>query len=174
MTTSAGKPSINAAACGASPFCKREPHRTSQAANDHMDLRAQAAARAAERLIIRPLFFAPAACRRARMMVESTIRYSKSGSSDIASKIRHQTPLMRPSAEASEHAVPIAKRLRKIAPGRAGAHDPQHTFHEHPIVASGRTFLVRPTNDQRSHPLPRRIAQNQPLHHTQDFSQKQP
>src|SRR5271155_1735514 len=26
-------------------------------------------------------------------MVESTIRYSKSGSSDIASKIRHQTPL---------------------------------------------------------------------------------
>src|SRR5271155_2555034 len=27
-------------------------------------------------------------------MVESTIRYSKSGSSDIASKIRHQTPLM--------------------------------------------------------------------------------
>src|SRR6266481_236081 len=27
-------------------------------------------------------------------MVESTIRYSKSGSSDIASKMRHQTPLM--------------------------------------------------------------------------------
>src|SRR3981189_1016687 len=27
-------------------------------------------------------------------MVESTIRYSKSGSSDIASKIRRQTPLM--------------------------------------------------------------------------------
>jgi hypothetical protein len=27
-------------------------------------------------------------------MVESTIRYSKSGSSGIASKIRHQTPLM--------------------------------------------------------------------------------
>jgi hypothetical protein len=27
-------------------------------------------------------------------MVESTIRYSKSGSLDIASKIRHQTPLM--------------------------------------------------------------------------------
>ena len=39
-----------------------EPHRTSQAANRHMDLGAQAAARAAERLIFRPFFFAPAAC----------------------------------------------------------------------------------------------------------------
>src|ERR1700727_2506801 len=73
---------------------QREPHRTSQAANGHMDLRAQAAARAADRLIFRPPFFAPAACWWARTMVESTIRYSKSGSSDIASKIRHQTPLM--------------------------------------------------------------------------------
>jgi putative transposase len=72
-----------------------------------------------------------------------------------------------PSTEASEHAVPIAKRLRKVAPGRAGVHDPQHTFHEHPIVAPGRTFLVRSTNDQRSHPLARRLAQNQPVHHTQ-------
>jgi hypothetical protein len=34
----------------------REPHRTSQAANGHVDLRAQAAARAAERLIFRPFF----------------------------------------------------------------------------------------------------------------------
>ena len=49
-------------------------------------------------------------------------------------------PLDAPSTEAPEHAVPIAKRLRKIAPGRAGTHDPQHTFHEHPIVAPGRTF----------------------------------
>ena len=38
-------------------------------------------------------FLAPAACWWARTMVESTIKYSKSGSSDIASKIRHQTPL---------------------------------------------------------------------------------
>ena len=41
---------------------KREPHRTSQAANGHMYLGAQATARAAERLIFRPPFFAPAAC----------------------------------------------------------------------------------------------------------------
>ncbi len=41
---------------------KREPHRTSQAANGHMYLGAQAAARATDRLIFRPPFFAPAAC----------------------------------------------------------------------------------------------------------------
>src|SRR5258705_8907964 len=72
---------------------QREPHRTSQASNGHMNLGAQATARAADRLILRPPFLAPAACWWARTMVESTIRYSKSGSSDIASKIRHQTPL---------------------------------------------------------------------------------
>ena len=50
-----------------------------------------------------------------------------------------------PSTEAPKHAVPIAKRLRKITPRRARTHDPQHTFHNHPIVAPGRTFLVRST-----------------------------
>ena len=73
-----------------------------------------------------------------------------------------------PSTEAPEHAVPIPKRLRKITPGRARTHDPQHPFHEHPIVAPGRALLVRPTYDQRRHPLPRRVAQNQTVHHTQD------
>src|SRR5438445_178014 len=73
-----------------------------------------------------------------------------------------------PSTEASEHAVPIPKRLWKIPPRRTRTHNPQHTFHEHPIVAPGGAFLVRPTYDQRRHPLPRRVAQNQPVHHTQD------
>src|SRR6267142_478373 len=72
---------------------QHEPHGTSQASNGHVNLGAQATARAADRLIFRPPFLAPAACWWARTMVESTIRYSKSGSSDIASKIRHQTPL---------------------------------------------------------------------------------
>src|ERR1700730_4492139 len=73
-----------------------------------------------------------------------------------------------PSTEAPEHAVPIPKRLWKITPGGARADDPKHTFHEHPVVAPGGAFLVRPTYDQRRHPLPRRVAQNQPVHHTQD------
>src|SRR5450631_4756747 len=73
---------------------QREAHRTTQASNGHMYFGAQAAARAADRLIFRPPFLAPAACWWARTMVESMIRYSKSGSSDIASNIRYQTPLM--------------------------------------------------------------------------------
>ena len=48
---------------------QREPHGTSQASNGHMYLGAQAAAAAAEGLLIfRPPFLAPAACWWARMM----------------------------------------------------------------------------------------------------------
>src|SRR5690606_31758766 len=65
---------------------------TAQPAHGHVDLGAQAATRAAKGLIFSPLF-APAACWWARMMVESTIRYSKSASSAIAAKMRHQIPL---------------------------------------------------------------------------------
>ena len=35
------------------------------------------------------------------------------------------------------------------------------TFHKHPIVAPGRPFLVRSTNDQRSHPPHAASSQNQ-------------
>jgi hypothetical protein len=72
-----------------------------------------------------------------------------------------------PPAEAPEHAVPIAKRLRKITPRRAGTHDPEHAFHEHPVVAPGGAFLIRPTYNQGRHPLPSHVAQNQTIHHTQ-------
>src|ERR1700678_804175 len=65
-----------------------------------------------------------------------------------------------PAAEAPEHTVPIPECLRKIAPGRTRPHDPQDAFHEHSVVASSRTLLVRPTYDQRSHPLPSCVAQN--------------
>jgi hypothetical protein len=73
-----------------------------------------------------------------------------------------------PSAEAPEHAVPIPERFRKITPGRACTHNPQHTFHEHPVVAAGRTLLVGSTDNQRRHPPPRRVAQNQTVLHTLD------
>ena len=170
MTTSAGKPSSKAALrCVALLTCgQRESHGTSQTSNGHMNLGAQATARAADRLIFRPPFLAPAACWWARTMVESTIRYSKSGSSDIASKYPPPNTLDAPSAEAPEHAVPISKHLRKITPGSARTHDPQHAFHEHPIVAPGGAFLVRSTYDQRRYPFPRRVAQNQTVLHTQD------
>src|ERR1700682_1785775 len=73
-----------------------------------------------------------------------------------------------PSTEAPEHAVPLPERLRKITPGRARTHDPQYAFHEHPVVAPGRACLIRPTDDQRRHSLPRRLTQNQTVHQTQD------
>jgi hypothetical protein len=72
-----------------------------------------------------------------------------------------------PPAEAPEHAVPIAKRFRKITPRRARTHDPKHAFHEHPIVAPSGAFLIRPTYNQGRHPLPSHVAQNQTIHQTQ-------
>src|SRR5438876_5505334 len=71
--------------------CKDEAYRQAQAADHQVNLAGQAAARAADRLILRPPF-APAACWCARTMVESTIAYSKSGSSDRATKMRRHTP----------------------------------------------------------------------------------
>ena len=63
-----------------------EAHRATQAADRQVDLGAQAAAGTANGLIFRPPFLAPAACWWARTIVESMIRYSKSGSSDIAAR----------------------------------------------------------------------------------------
>ena len=57
------------------------------------DLRAQAAARTPDRLIFAAPF-APAACWCARTMVESMIRYSKSGFSTNALKTRSHTPFL--------------------------------------------------------------------------------
>src|SRR5262245_42562419 len=68
-----------------------------------------------------------------------------------------------PAAKASEDAIPLAERRRQIAPRRAGAHDPKHTFHEHPVVAASGAALVRASDDQTRDPLPLPIAQNKPL-----------
>jgi hypothetical protein len=46
--------------------------------------------------------------------------------------------LMTPAAEAAKDAVPLAEHLGQVAPGRAGAHDPQHRFHKHAVVAARR------------------------------------
>lgn len=70
-----------------------------QASDGHVDLGAQATARTTKGLIFSPPFFAPAACWWARTMVESTIRYSKSGSSDMAAKMRHHRPIITAMSE---------------------------------------------------------------------------
>src|SRR6202022_960982 len=60
-------------------------------------------------------------------MVESTIRYSKSGSPDIASKMRHQTPL---------RLHRLKRRKTRFQPpggsGRARQGEPVRTIHSTP------------------------------------------
>src|SRR3954451_6006465 len=98
-------------------------------------------------------------------MVESTIRYSKSGSSDIASNIRYQTPLML-------HRLKRRNTLFQSpnASGRSRQGEPVRTIQSTPstnIRLSRPTFLVRPTYNQGRYPLPSNVAQNQTIHHTQ-------
>ena len=61
-------------ACG-----QDEAERVAEGIDADVDLGAQAAARTADRLIFAPPFWAPDACWCARTMVESMIRYSRSG-----------------------------------------------------------------------------------------------
>src|SRR3974390_1748289 len=72
---------------------QNEANGITQRVHARADLRAQAAARTPDRLIFAPPF-APAACWCARTMVESMIRYSKSGFSTKALKTRSQTPFL--------------------------------------------------------------------------------
>lgn len=71
---------------------KDEAHQVAQRINERDDLGGQAAARFADRLILSPPF-APVACRWTLMIVPSMSAYSRSGSSDKASKILSNTPL---------------------------------------------------------------------------------
>jgi hypothetical protein len=111
--------------------------------------------------------FAPLECWWARTMVESTIRYSKSGSSDIASKMRRQMPF-------SLHRLKRRKTLfhSPNASGRSRHGEPVRTIHKtHStnirFVASCRTALIGPTDDQARHRRPLIVAQHQPIHDTQ-------
>ena len=67
--------------------------------------------------------------------MESIIRYSKSRRPPSPQRCAAQTPLR----------LQRLKRRKtdgQITPRRAGAHDSENAFHEHPIAAPGRTTLV--------------------------------
>src|SRR6266404_8131348 len=102
-------------------------------------------------------------------MVESTIRYSKSGSSDIASKIRYQTPLILQRLKRRNtlfQSPNVSGRSRHGAPVRTIQSTPStNILLSRPVEPF---WSGRPIYDQRRYPLPRRVAQNQPIHHTQD------
>jgi hypothetical protein len=87
-----------------------------------IDLGAQAAARTPDRLILARPFWAPAAYWWARTMVESMIRYSRSGSKPNAVKRRFQTPFFphrRKRLNTLFHLPNCSGRSRQGAPARA-------------------------------------------------------
>src|SRR5476649_1854505 len=99
-------------------------------------------------------------------MVESTIRYSKSGSSDIASKMRDQTPMML-------HRLKRRKTLFQSpnTSGRSRHGEPVRTIHSTPSTNIRLSRPVEPlwsADDQRRDPQPPLVAQHQSIHHTQD------
>src|SRR6516165_4780680 len=174
MTTSAGNPSINAAACGASPFwpavsVNRTGHPRPRTTMCIFVLRPPRDDQAPD---LQAPFFRPS----------GVLMRPDDGGIDnkifevrvIGHRLEYPPPntLGAPSAEAPEYAVPVPERLRKVTPGRTGTHDPKHPFHEHPVVPPGRALLTRPPYDQRRHSLPCGIAQHQTIHHTQGCLQK--
>src|SRR6516164_8356697 len=86
------------------------------------DLRAQAAARTPDRLIFASPF-APIGVFDQR--IENTL----------------PNALLGPSAETLEHAVPVAELFRQIAPGCAGASEPEHRIDEKAIVLAVPSFV---------------------------------
>src|SRR4051794_34914446 len=135
MTISADSSSIRASACGASPVWPavsvsqtgQPSPRTAMWCSDH-----HGSGRGPDR---QTPFLSPG-----RVLVGA----HDDGVDDqiLEGVIRHrlkETPpyaLGTPPAEAAEDAVPLAKGVRQIAPGRSRAHDPEHGFHKHPVVAA--------------------------------------
>lgn len=68
-------------------------------------------------------------------------------------------------------AAQASERLGEITPRRAGPYDPEHAFHEHLVVPTRRTLLIRTADDQWRDPLLLIITQHQPIHHSQDCLQ---
>jgi hypothetical protein len=80
------------------------------------------------------------------------------GNSINASKSRRQTPLLCPSAEALEHAVPVAKLVGQIAPWRSGAGHPKHSIHKQTIVLAVPPFVSFLAGNKRFDSPPVRVA----------------
>jgi hypothetical protein len=151
-----------------------EPNRIAESVNADVDFGTQAAARTPDRLIFASPFLAPAACWCARTMVESMIRYSKSGSSTRASKMRCQTPFLAQrrkrwntlfqwpnSAGRSRHGAPARtshstastnKRLsspcRPLSPSLPGI---SGSMRCHCALVSARRIKITPSCDLESH-----------------------
>src|ERR1700757_4060851 len=147
MMTSAGNPSINVAACGASPFWPAVSVNRTGHPKPRPCVSWYSGHRASGRSPdLQTPFFRPG----------GVLMCPDDGGIDdqifevriIGHRLEDPPPdtLDAPSTKAPEHAVPVPKCLREITPGRARTHNPKHAFHEHPIVAPGRPLLVRSTD----------------------------
>jgi hypothetical protein len=63
-----------------------------------------------------------------------------------------------------EDGVPVAERLRKIAPRAVGPSDPQHCLHKQTTVATGPSRVTRLTQAMRLDPRPLGIRQTKTYH----------
>ena len=67
---------------------------------------------------------------------------------------------LRPTAKASEHAVPVPEHLGQVPPGRPGAHHPQHCLQEQPVICSRATGITGLAGQQRRDTFPLLILQD--------------
>ena len=165
--TSAGRPSIRRRPAGvrARQHAAGDSKRGAQGGSEDQ---ATAARRAGSEHPDPPRRARPSAARCAgpsrpvrRAMVEATIRDAKSGSSDLAAK--------RAARCLRLHRLKRRKTLFRRAPpahhARASRRMIPDALDDHPVVAPGRALLVRPADDERSHPIPSGISPNQAIHH---------
>ena len=68
-----------------------------------------------------------------------------------------------PAAKPLKHRIPMAKLVGKVAPGRAGACDPQNRFDEKTAVAAGLPRITPFAQTMRRDGVPLRICQNQSI-----------
>src|SRR5437588_10025740 len=140
------------------PARQDEANRVAKRVYARADLGAQAAARTPARLIFAPPF-APAACWWARTMVESMIRYSKSGFSTNAWKIRSQAPFLAQRRKRWKTLFQLPNsggRSRQGAPARA-IHSTAST--NKPIVVAVPPFVSLLTRNKPFDALPLRVRQ---------------
>jgi hypothetical protein len=68
-----------------------------------------------------------------------------------------------PAAKPPKDTVPLSEHFRQVTPGRSSADNPKHTLHKHPVIAPGRTALVRTADDQTRDSVPSLVLQDEPI-----------
>ena len=69
-----------------------------------------------------------------------------------------------PVAEALEHRIPLAQKLRQVAPWAARSRDPQHGFHKQAVVTTAAPAITHSAQAVRLHLRPLGVRQNQSIH----------